>query len=284
MLPVVAGDGARSELFLQRPSGEPQELVYWLPAAGVPARHYQPLASCLAGHGLAVALHEWRGIGSSDRRAGRHSDWGYRELLDFDLPAGLAAAREATGLARAWLGGHSLGGQLAALYAGLHVQSVAGLVLVASGAPYWRCFPFGGLFYLACALAPWWARVYGYFPGRRLRLAGNEARSLIADWACSARSGRYAAAGMREDLERRLASLRLPVLGLRMRDDRLAPAASLAWLVGKMPLAEREEEELGPQQLGGEAGHFSWMLMPEPVAARIAHWIETRSGESQART
>ena len=37
--------------------------------------------------GVAVVMHEWRGIGSSDRRAGRRCNWGYRELLQDDLPA-----------------------------------------------------------------------------------------------------------------------------------------------------------------------------------------------------
>ena len=167
VLPLVMADGARVELLCVAPEGVPRATVYWLPAMGVPAKHYLPLAAALAARGVAVALHEWRGIGSSSLRAGRRSDWGYRELLGIDLPAGLAAMRANWPQARPWLGGHSLGGQLACLYAALHPDEVMGLALVASGAPYWRRFRHGAVIGLAYALAPVLAALLGHLPGRR---------------------------------------------------------------------------------------------------------------------
>jgi len=95
VLPVTSPDGARAELLLQRPAGDARSLVFWLPALGVAAKHYLPLAQSLAGAGIAVAIHEWRGIGSSDKRASRQVDWGYRELLEDDVPAAVAAVRAA---------------------------------------------------------------------------------------------------------------------------------------------------------------------------------------------
>ena len=65
--------------------------LLWLPALGVAARHYLPLAQALARRDTAVFLHEWRGHGSSSLRAGRGCDWGYRELLQLDLAASEAA-------------------------------------------------------------------------------------------------------------------------------------------------------------------------------------------------
>ncbi|WP_441607627.1 alpha/beta hydrolase family protein [Dyella sp. 2RAB6] len=268
--PVAASDGASSELLLMLPAQPPSSLLYWLPAMGVAARHYLPLAQALVAHGIAVALHEWRGIGSSNRRAGRHADWGYRELLQLDLPAGLAVARErCPGLPRV-LGGHSLGGQLGSLYTALHPQDFDALVLVASGSPYWRRFPRGALIGAAYALAPVLAGLVGHLPGRRLGFGGNEARSTVADWARSGRTGRYAAAGMPEDLEATLARLRLPVLALRLRDDWLGPQASLDWLLAKMPQARPTCSVLGPDELGVPADHFAWMKQPAAIAALIA--------------
>jgi len=196
VIPVTACDGARCELLATLPAGRWQQLLYWMPAMGMPARHYLPLAQALAVAGVAVVLHEWRGIGSSDRRAGRDCDWGYRQLLQDDLPAGMAAVRQRWPQARCWLGGHSLGGQLGLLYASLHPHDFAGMVLVASGAPYWRRFRHGWLIGAAYALAPWLAALVGHLPGRRIGFGGNEARGVIADWARSGRSGRYAVAGM----------------------------------------------------------------------------------------
>ena len=171
------------------------------------------------------------------------------------------------------MGGHSLGGQLSLLYASLHPTEFAGLLLVASGAPYWRRFRHGWLIGVAYALAPLLAGLLGYLPGRRIGFGGNEARGVIADWARTGRTGLYAAAGMPQDFERQLASLQLPSLALRLRDDWLAPQASLDWLLGKLGPAERSVDVITPQELGGPADHFGWMKTPAPIAAHIARWL-----------
>jgi predicted alpha/beta hydrolase len=268
---VSAADGAASELLLVD-AAAPRHWLYWLPAMGVPAKHYLPLASALAAHGIAVALHEWRGIGSSDRRAGWRQDWNYRTLLCQDIPAGLAATRAAWPGARGRIGGHSLGGQLACMFAGLAPQEVAGLVLVATGMPYWRHFRHAWSVGAAYVLAPLLATVCGHLPGRRIGFGGNEARGVIGDWARSGRSGRYAAAGL-GDLEAGMATLAAPLLALRMRDDWLGPEASLDGLLRKLPRATVTRGVITPHDLHGPADHFGWMKTPEPVAAHIAHWL-----------
>ncbi|MGH8160501.1 MAG: alpha/beta hydrolase family protein [Rhodanobacter sp.] len=279
VIPVSVGDGSRFELLCVHPAGTWRQLLYWLPAMGIPARHYLPLAEALAARGIAVVVHEWRGIGSSNRRAGRRDDWGYRELLTHDLPAARAAVHTRWPQATCWLGGHSLGGQLGAMYASLHPSEPAGLLLVASGAPYWRRFRWGRLIGMACVLAPWLARLFGYLPGRRIGFGGNEARGVVADWARTGRTGRYAAAGMAQNFEQALAALSLPVLALRLNDDWLGPEASLDWLLGKMPRASRRVEVITAQDLDSKvADHFGWMKAPAVVATRIAGWLAAQDG------
>lgn len=273
-LPATSGDGAFAEVLLQRPAGEVREVLYWLPALGVSARQYLPLAQALAGQGIAVAIHEWRGIGSSNHRAGRHDDWGYRELLLEDIPAGVAALHARLPRQHYWMGGHSLGAQLASLYASLHPARVAGLVVVASGSPYWRQFRYGRWIWMGYTLAPWLARLVGYLPGRRIGFGGNEARRVIEDWTRSGRTGRYAAAGIEVDFEGGLRALDLPLLALRLHDDWLGPAASLDWLLGKMPHSQAAREVItGADLEGRRADHFGWMKTPAPVATRVAAWL-----------
>lgn len=282
VIEVSLADGSRFELLCVQPQVAHRRWLYWVPAMGVPARHYLPLAEALAARGIAVVLHEWRGIGSSNRRASRRCDWGYRELLCDDLRAGLSAVHERWPGAHVWIGGHSLGGQLGALRASLDPTAVAGLVLVASGAPYWRAYRHGWVLAIAFVLAPVLARLAGYLPGRRIGFGGNEASGVTADWARSGRSGFYAATGMDEDFEQRLAVLAIPVLALRLRDDWLGPRASLNWLLGKMPLASRQVEVISAEDLGCRAAdHFGWMKAPEPIAARIAEWL---TGQNAAFT
>ena len=50
--------------------------------------------------------------------------------------------------------------------------------------------------------------------------------------------------------------------------------ASLEWLLGKLPRAGITREVLTPEDLHGRADHFGWMKAPEPVAARIAQWLD----------
>ncbi len=250
--------------------------MYWLPAMGVPAKHYLPLAEAFAAHGVAMALHEWRGIGSSNRRAGRQSNWGYRQLLETDIAAGMAEAKTRWPQAELWMGGHSLGGQLSCLYASRHRGDVAGLALVASGSPYWRRFKRGSLILAAYALVTPISRLIGYLPGRRIGFGGNEARDVIADWSRSGRTGRYAANGIVADFERELGAFQRPVLAMRLRDDWLAPLSSLEWLLDKMPKAPRRVDVVAPEQLAGQsADHFTWMKVPDAIAAQLAAWMDT---------
>jgi predicted alpha/beta hydrolase len=272
VVPVAAADGARCELLCVCSVEPVRQWIYWLPALGVAAKHYLPLAEAFATQGLAVAVHEWRGIGSSDRRAGRRCDWGYRDLLELDLVAGMRAAALRWPQSQPWIGGHSLGGQLACLYASLHRQDVAGILLAASGAPYWRNFAYAPAIFAALAAASPLAQLLGYLPGRRLGFGGNEARGVIADWSRSGRTGRYAARGMDVDFERSLGMLPLPVLALQMRDDWLAPSRSLAWLLDKMPMAAKRSAVIAPEQLAGQpADHFSWMKAP---AGPVRQWMQ----------
>lgn len=265
-IPVESDDGHRFELLAHIPPAARRSLL-WLPALGVAARHYLPLARALAGHGVAVFLHEWRGHGSSQLRAGRDCDWGYRELLALDIPASQAAvASAAPGLARIG-GGHSLGGQLAACRLGLDHGAFGALWLAGCGAPYWRAFPLPQRLWLPLAYRalPWLARRAGSLPGRRIGFGGNEARGVMHDWAGTATSGRYAAPGV-GDLEPGMAKARVDVRAALFAQDWLAPDASLRYLLSKLPGASAETARFDAGTLGAPADHFAWMRSPEVVA------------------
>ena len=269
-LPVHAGDGHRFELMACIPE-HPRRSLLWMPALGVAARHYLPLARALAEDGIAVFLHEWRGHGSSGLRAGRHCDWGYRELLALDLPAAEAAvAAAAPGLPRI-AGGHSLGGQLAACRLALEPAACTALWLAGSGAPYWRAFPRHRQPWLRLAYAalPWLAGRMGSLPGRRIGFGGNEARGVIRDWAGTATSGRYAAAGL-GDLEPGMAAAGIAVRAALFTRDWLAPASSLDYLLSRLPHARADVASFDGAALGSRADHFAWMQAPGPVAAWLS--------------
>ncbi|MCD0258799.1 alpha/beta fold hydrolase [Xanthomonas melonis] len=268
LLSASAADGHRWQLIRHAPA-QPIAALLWLPALGVAARHYQPFATALASAGIAVYLHEWRGNGSSTLRPSRRHDWGFRSLLDDDIPASHALLeREAPHLPHI-VGGHSLGGQLACCHAALQPMRIAHLWLVASGSPHWRQFPRPLRYALPVAYRalPWLARVQGVLHGRSLGFGGTEARSLIADWAHVGRSNRYRAAGTAWDLERALGALTLPVTAVTFARDRFGPPAALHALLRKMPQAHAHVRQLDDAQLGVRSDHFAWMKTPAAVAA-----------------
>lgn len=269
---AIAADGHRWMLLARTPA-QPRARLLWLPALGVAARHYLPLAEALAARGIAVHLHEWRGYGSSSLRPSRARDWGYRELLALDLPASQAAL-PADGVPLL-IGGHSLGGQLACCFAGTDPHAFAGLWLVASGTPYWRTFPPPRRWLLpgVYRFLPWLAQWHGTLPGRRLGFGGTEARSLIADWARVGLTNRYAAAGLARDLETGMARLRMPAQGVLLADDWLAPTDSLRALLAKLPHSPARITRLDTATLQAPADHFSWMRQPAAVATTLAEGL-----------
>ncbi|MGN6153022.1 MAG: alpha/beta hydrolase family protein [Lysobacteraceae bacterium] len=274
-LPVVAADGHRFRLLLRRPA-TPVATLLWLPALGVAAKHYLPFAETLSARGVAVFVHEWRGHGSSDVRAGHDRDWGYRTLLEDDLPAALAAMRAASPDVPRIVGGHSLGSQLATCLLALRPDAAQRLWLVAGGAPDWRSFPAprGWLLPLAYRFAPWLADRNGHLPGRTIGFGGREARGVIRDWARSGLSGRYAGTGMTVDLEAALAGVRVDVDAVRMADDWLVPSGSLEWLLGKLAPTAVHRHVLDAARLGTRADHFAWMRRPEAVADALVRGLQ----------
>lgn len=266
-LSITTADGHRYTLAARIPE-HPVAQLLWLPALGVAAKHYLPFADALAARGVAVYLHEWRGNGSSSLRPGRQSDWGYRELLSEDIAASHAAMAPLNAGASRVIGGHSLGGQLASCYLGLHAAAFDTLWLIASGTPHWRTFapPRGWLLPWFYQFAIWISQRRGTLPGRQLGFGGEEARSLIRDWAGVGLSGHYAAAGLPVDLEAAMAAASPRVRAVLFKQDWLAPQASLAGLLAKLPQASKQVTALDAKALGTRADHFAWMKSPQKVA------------------
>lgn len=271
-LVVTAADGATSILQVHSPR-QPIAWLYWLPALGVGIGPNETFADALAERGIAAALHEWRGLGSSNRRAARACDWGYRELLDLDLPAGLdVATQEFSGLS-GWIGGHSLGGQLALIEAARSRRALQGTFLVASGQPYWRRFPgvrkFGVLGFAQCL--PLVTAVAGYFPGVRLGFAGREAARLMCEWSRTCVRGDYRIGDFGTQLDEALAAHRGRVLAIRLSQDTLAPPAAIDRLRELAPNATWDVRDFDAECFSRRRpDHFGWLREPAPVAEAFA--------------
>jgi len=251
-------------------AGDPVFVVW--PALGVWAKYYRPLADGLCDAGADAVLFDLRGSGRSRPLAGRSTRYGYRELLTRDWPRALAVVRERFAARPVFLLGHSLGGQLSALYLALEPTAAAGLVLVATSTPYFRRYgPLGGVRVLVGSqLMVAVSRLLGYLPATGF--GSRQAAGLIADWGRQARTGRYAVGGL-PDLESRLGQVRLPVLSVGVDGDRQAPPRAVEHLCEKLSGAAVTRWRYGPAEAGAaRLSHLSWVPHSGQLAARIRGW------------
>ena len=280
LIRVLASGAHRFEV---RCHGRPgvQPVLLWLPALGVGARHYDALGAALATEGVALAVPDPRGIGSSTLRAARHVQWDYQDVLGDAATVLDALAAEHGG--RAWLGGHSIGGQFATLLAAHRRGSVHGLALVATGMPHWRHYRaraaglllFAGWVRLASALA-------GYYPGRRLGFAGDESARLMREWTRTILGGRYRLRG--HDQGALLAQVDVPILTVGMQHDWMIPRSSTEALVAMTGSRDLQAVQLADADfIRVRSDHFGWLREPRPVARCIARFVAARAGQGHPR-
>ncbi len=256
------------------PAERPHARALVMPALGIQARLYVPLAQALAAGGCSVALLEQRGHGRSALRARRGSAWGMREFLDFDLPAALDWLDHHAPDLPLVLGGHSLGGHLATLYAGRRPSRLAGVFHIATGAPYHNDFPARQrwLIRLLCVLISVFRPFPGYFPGDRVGFGGRETLQLMRDWRQWALGGRFDF-GADRSLQDAVAAFRSPVLSVSLDEDSYCSPAAVDRALAPFSGADVSRLTLGAEEQGEHLGHFRWARRPAGVARVVGDWI-----------
>jgi len=278
--PVTSSDGHRFDL-IHAPARDPKRTLLLIPGMGLSARQYIPLSLSLAERGIEIFIHEWRGIGSSNKRASRSENWNYHELLDVDLNASLAAVNEAREDRPVTIAGHSLGSQFTLLLAARQPALPDSLIVLAGGSPHWTLYP---LIHRSVLLPvffglPMLGSIFGHYPGRQVGFAGREARSVMKDWTWTGRHGHYDLPSLDPNPSPGMAELSVPILGVRMADDWFVPKASLDGLLAKAPRCSAQQVVIN--QLPDEAptDHFAWLRHPQPVAEVMESFLSKIDGE-----
>ena len=256
-------------------------VVVCLPAMGAPAGYYGPFAEALSVRGDAtVVLLDLRGQGHSTMRARCGHQFGYREILEFDLPEAVAGLRRTFPGRKLYLAGHSLGGQLGLFAAARPDVRVDGLILIAAGTAHWRAWQgleravarlaFAGI-RLAARLLPW-------YPGTRLGFGGDQPRRLMRDWGLVTREDRYAPEGSRFDYEGAVRMLTLPVLSIGVREDPIAPPGAIEALLRRLSAGTVTRVEVdGVRAHGRWKRHFSWARRPGEIASALGAWLAAQA-------
>jgi predicted alpha/beta hydrolase len=275
-LTVHSNDYHRFKATVYTGADENAPILIFQSALGTPAKVYRHFSAEMAKHGIQVCTPDWRGIDSSSVRAGRSSDFGYRHLVEVDLPALIAAVRQRFPHSPIWLGGHSLGGQLALLGAAANSETICAVVLIASGTVHLPCYQgklrWGVRFLttLSAVVNP----VLGYFPGARIGCGGREAAGLMRDWSHVARTGEYRPIGSELDYEALMRSLSIPVLAITFAADSWSPALAAKGLLIKVPnCAQTHWTWSAADTAGVPVDHYSWLKQPDLVVPAVAKYL-----------
>jgi predicted alpha/beta hydrolase len=241
------------------------------PAMGVRQDFYAPLARFAAQRGIHVLTFDYRGSGASRRgplraEAATLSDW-----CDRDLDAMLdEASRMGPGLPLL-LVGHSLGGQFLGAASSNRRVRAAATVTAGSG---WYGFndriPLQVRFLWFVAM-PLLTPLFGYFPGRMLRIVGNLPRGVAMQWRrwCLHRDYLLIEGAHMHAAFGRVSA---PILCWSFEDDPLIRGPAVDHLHGFYRNARVERRHVAPADVGLEhIGHFGFFA----ERAREALWIPT---------
>ncbi len=254
-------------------------LFLCLPAMGVAARYYAPLAKSLSEQGYDVLLCDFRGQGSSNQSV-PEAKFGYHEIVTRDIPAFVEAAKKRCPDKKIITIGHSLGGQLGLLYAAQNPKELTAMAIIASGSVYYRAYGFGGAFkiWLGTQSSVLTSNLFGYFPGHKLGFGGKQPKRIMRDWARQARTGRYTIEGTNFDYEAAIASLALPFFALSINVDGFAPHSATEHLIHKAVQSEVTHiKHIPSADIVKKIDHFRWVKYNKAIIKELLTWVETLS-------
>jgi predicted alpha/beta hydrolase len=273
---IESKDGTKLAARVYEPDSPDRGSVVIGGAMGVRQDYYAPFAQWLATQGWRVTTFDYRGSGESAPKSLR----GYRaDLFDWarDYEAAVDHAHRALPDRPLHLLGHSLGAQLPGLFHNQH--KVSGMLSVAAGSGYWRENApqlKRYVLYFWFVLVPFATRVFGYFPGRKLKKVGDLPAGVVMQWRKWCLSPRYSVSAEGEEVRRRYANARFRVHALSITDDELMTLRGTHSLVDLYENAPREVERLSPADIGvRRLGHFGPFRSEheKQLWPRLAQWL-----------
>jgi predicted alpha/beta hydrolase len=257
---LTAADGQSIAARFFAPAGESKGAVLIAGAMGVAQDYYAAFARWLRAQGHLAATFDYRGIGYSrpPRLRGFRADVLDWARLDCSAVIDAVNAR-APGKPLVWIG-HSLGGQILAFVP--NRERIAKIVTVACGSGYWRDTTTR---LKRRALIMWFVVVplgtvlFGYFPGKRLRLIGDLPRGVIRQWRRWCLNSSYAAGAEGEWARAAYGSVTTPLVSLSFTDDEFMSARSIDSLNALYRSAPQTLRRIAPAEAGvPRIGHFGF--------------------------
>lgn len=257
---VETKNGYKLSSTFYSPDGEIKGAVLIVPAMGVTQKYYAPFASWLTTQGYLVATFDYSGTGLSQTGNLRDSSVTISDWAKFDCTAMIEAVSvKAERKSFYWIG-HSLGGQILGMVPNL--SSITKVINIASGSGYWlenvpslkwRAW---WLWYIVVPLA---TRVYGYFPGKRLRKVGDLPGGVMTQWRKWCLNPEYMVGAEGSETREKYRAVVTPISSLSFTDDELMSKKNIDSLNGFYATTQMKTSRITPEEIGTKRiGHFGF--------------------------
>ena len=255
-------------------------VLLFFPAMGVRAEFYSPFAASLNQEGITLITADLRGLGTSSVRPSSSVDFGYKEMLgDFEVI--VQKTKEQFPTAPLYIGGHSLGGQLACLHASKHPEDIEGLVLIAACSIYYKGWRGGERLKtrLGITLFPKLSKWFGYFPGDKVGFGGKASKTMLLDWSHVGKTSRYEVIGDDFDYETAMSNTVIPIFAAAIEGDWMAPEMAIKNLYQKFHTAAPVHPfTLKYKEVGKQLNHFNWVKNGGLLAQELTAWLAKSQG------
>ncbi len=241
-------------------AGEIKGTVIIAAAMGVGQRYYQPFAEWLAGQGYLVATFDYSGTGLSQVESLRESQVNISDWAQFDCAAVIeAVVKDSTHQPLFWIG-HSLGGQVLGLVP--NAAKISKVITVASGSGYWlenTASLKWKVWWLWYVVVPLITRIYGYFPGKRLRKVGDLPRGVMEQWRRWCLNPEYLIGVEGSHIREKYAAVKFPITSFSFTDDEMMSQQNIVSFHGFYSSSSKKMKRISPDDVGEKRiGHFGF--------------------------
>jgi predicted alpha/beta hydrolase len=268
---------------LFKPEGKPRSSIVVGSALGVSQTFYLHFANWLCARGHLVMTFDLCGMGASRALLPRASLKGLKaDMLSWardDFSVAVETLSSKSQGEPLIVVGHSLGAHHAAMSTAQTQSRIAKLVLVAAGSGCWQDWAAPSrrfaLWMLKVAV-PMLTPLFGYFPGKRLRMVGDLPKPAALQWARWCCHPQFAWGSQPQLVWPSLQSANFPIEAFSFTDDEAMTKACTQHFLAALPHAPSRLQVISPEEVGLKAiGHLGvFRRASEPLWHRLAEAIE----------
>ncbi|MEZ5009567.1 MAG: alpha/beta fold hydrolase [Chitinophagales bacterium] len=273
---LLNSDGSTNQLQVFGGEEKDRPVIVILPAMAVKSTYYHSIAKILSQDFIVVTM-DLRGHGESSIRPSAKVDFGYKEMIELDIKTMVSRLQMTYSRSKFYLMGHSLGGQMACLFAAKYEGLIDGIILVGCGSVYYKGWEGASKFktLLGAQFIGFIGKTLGYYPGKTFGFGGTEAKTVVIDWSNQSRTGKYVVSNDPFDYETALGKLKINTLAISFEADDMAPEKAVENLYLKFnptsPIKHIHMRDNHP--LNDNYDHYSWTKRPVGVVKLIKEWI-----------